>query len=99
MKGEKTAPSARTIAPLEPVVAEDHADDALRVVHTPPHDPLFAALPSTGSTPSTATDSLGQMLLGNTPIEQAKAALSLVGLCTLVTLAFRWGRAAPKSGD
>jgi len=93
---------ARPAAPLAPVLPDEAAaiSDQLRIVHTPLNAPMGVA--QIGN-PSTATDitssPFAQDLIGRTPIEQAKAALSVVGLIALLMVAFRLGRSEPKNDD
>ena len=49
--------------------------------------------PNTTAIPGWTT----QDFLGRTPLEQLKAALSIVGLVSLLMFAFRWSRSEPKS--
>jgi S1-C subfamily serine protease len=83
----------QTAAPLGAVAADDPAlsDEAYQIEHTP----LDALLPTSASSGGSAAASSGltlQDFLGRTPIEQGKAALSIVGLFALLTFVMRFGR-------
>jgi hypothetical protein len=92
----ETEPSSRTIAPLEPVVIDEQTEHtAMRIVHTPVDNPLGLPTQSYATTTPSDGNGLVQAFLGHTPIEQAKAALSIIGLGTLVVLAFRLGKSSP----
>jgi hypothetical protein len=93
---DASAPS-RTIAPLETVPADvSEADFGPRIVHSPPGEPPFG-LAEMHPAPPARSPGLGQALLGDTPVEQAKAALAAIGLMSLVFLAFRMGKSAPPA--
>jgi hypothetical protein len=79
--------------PAAPLAAVDAAsslpdEDAYLIEHTT----LDTASPSFGPVGPASTGLTVQTFLGQTPIEQAKAALSIVGLGALLMLALRWGK-------
>jgi hypothetical protein len=84
-----TAPP-ETAAPLAAVSADDPGlqGEEFQIEHTP----LDATFP--GFTPGTAESTGGwtQDFVGRTPIEQGKAALSIVGLFSLLMFAMRFGK-------
>lgn len=89
-----TAPP-QAAAPLAAVAADDPAlrEEVYQIEHTP----LDALLPGSASPgfSGTVVESPGltlQDFLGRTPIEQGKAALSIVGLIALLTFVMRFGR-------
>jgi S1-C subfamily serine protease len=89
-----TAPP-QTAAPLAAVAVDDPAlrEEVYQIEHTP----LDASLPGSASSgfAGTVVESPGltlQDFLGRTPIEQGKAALSVVGLFALLTFVMRFGR-------
>jgi hypothetical protein len=63
-------------------------EDAYFIEHTP-LDKASSDFAPPGPVPTGLTM---QTFIGQTPIEQAKAALSVVGLCSLLMLALRWGK-------
>jgi hypothetical protein len=87
-----TAPP-QAAAPLAAVAADDPAlsDQAYQIEHTPLDSSWPNAAPSTaaGASPGELTV---QDFLGRTPIEQGKAALSIVGLVALLIFVMRMGR-------
>jgi S1-C subfamily serine protease len=87
-----TAPP-QTAAPLAAVAADDPAlsDEAYQIEHTPLDSSFSGPLPTVESPGSLARVTL-QDFIGHTPIEQGKAALSIVGLFFLLTFVMRFGR-------
>jgi S1-C subfamily serine protease len=87
-----TAPP-QTAAPLASVAANDPAlsDEAYQIEHTPLDSVMSGPLPTIEG-PAGASGFSVQDFLGRTPIEQGKAALSIVGLLALLKLAVRMGR-------
>ena len=87
-----TAP-AQTAAPLAAVAADDPGlgDQAYQIEHTPLDSSFPGPLPIVES-PGSLSGLTLQDFLGRTPIEQGKAALSIVGLFALLTLVMRMGR-------
>lgn len=91
-----TAPP-QTAAPLATIAANDPAfsDEAYQIEHTPLDSVMSGPLPTIES-PASASGFSAQDFLGRTPIEQGKAALSIVGLLALLKLAVRMGRDAKQ---
>jgi len=87
-----TAP-AQTAAPLGAVAPNDPAlsDQAYQIEHTPLDSSFPGPLPIVESPGGMSGLSL-QDFIGRTPIEQGKAALSIVGLFALLTFVMRFGR-------
>jgi serine protease Do len=95
-----TAPP-QAAAPLAAVAADDPAlqEDRYQIEHTPLDTPLPGALPA--GYPGSPAGSAGwttQDFLGRTPIEQGKAALSLVGIVSLLMFVLRFGREPKTEG-
>lgn len=88
-----TAPPQRA-APLAEVAADDPMlqEDAYQIEHTP-LDASFPGFAAAGyATNAGGAELTIQDFLGRTPIEQAKAALSIVGLLSLFLFVARFGR-------
>ena len=84
---------AQTAAPLAAIAADDPglSDQAYQIEHTPLDSSFPGPLPTVEGPASLAGLTL-QDFLGRTPIEQGKAALSIVGLFALLTFVLRMGR-------
>jgi hypothetical protein len=82
------------------VAADDPAlrEDSYQIEHTP----LDALVPGYGPASADAESApagwTAQDFLGRTPIEQGKAALSIVGLVSLLMFVLRFGREQPPAG-
>jgi S1-C subfamily serine protease len=87
-----TAPP-KSAAPLAAIAADDPAfsDEAYQVEHTPLDSSFAGPLPIVES-PGSISGLTLQDFIGRTPIEQGKAALSIVGLFALLTFVMRMGR-------
>lgn len=87
-----TAPP-QTAAPLAAIAADDPglSDEAYQIEHTPLDSVMSGPLPTIEG-PASLTNLSVQDFIGRTPIEQGKAALSIVGLFALLSFALRIGR-------
>jgi len=86
-------------APLAAIAADEPAlkEEAFEINHTP-LEPFGGTTPASTSMGSGSSDWV-QDLIGRTPVEQGKAALSVVGLLALVMFAFRLSRSEPKPDE
>jgi S1-C subfamily serine protease len=104
--------AAPQVVPREPITATEVVDAAsprLRTAEpfpftnapfaTTPVSSLSPSLPGVkGPTNADPTHAWLQLLLGQTPVEQAKAFFSLVGIATIAGWLFRWNAAPPAAG-
>jgi hypothetical protein len=90
----ETAGPLAAISPEEP----DLQTEKFSIEHTP-LEPFAGFTSASGETSPSEYPDFVQELIGRSPIEQAKSALSIVGLLALIVVVFRFGRSEQKAEE